>query len=116
MEASIGLSVVILGAAVAFGIRASLAVVMGVVAFGVTVPSTPGFFGVIQVAFRVALAPFGVAATDAVAASVYYHLTQWITITLVGLFLLQRAGLKLRQLERAAEETEAEAERELPVG
>jgi urease accessory protein len=32
VEASIGLSVVILGAAVAFGIRASLAVVMGVVA------------------------------------------------------------------------------------
>lgn len=92
------------------------AVVMGVVAFGVTVPSTPGFFGVIQVAFRVALVPFGVAATDAVAASVYYHLTQWIVVTLVGLFCLQRTGLKLRQLEQAAEATEAETERELPVG
>ncbi|MGC1272313.1 MAG: lysylphosphatidylglycerol synthase transmembrane domain-containing protein [Planctomycetaceae bacterium] len=106
-------------ALVAFDVQrppAVSAVVMGVVAFGVTIPSTPGFFGVIQVAFRAALVPFGVAATDAVAASVYYHLTQWITITLVGLFFLQRTGLKLRQLERAAEETEAEAERELPVG
>lgn len=106
-------------ALVAFDVQrppAVSAIVMGVVAFGVTVPSTPGFFGVIQVAFRVALAPFGVAATDAVASSVYYHLTQWIAITLVGLFFLQRTGLKLRQLERAAEETEAEAERELPAG
>jgi uncharacterized membrane protein YbhN (UPF0104 family) len=90
------------------------AVVMGVIAFGVTVPSSPGFFGVIQVAFRLSLVPFGVSATDAVAASVYYQLTQWVTITLVGLYFLQRTGLKLGQLERAAEETEAEAERELP--
>lgn len=91
------------------------AVVMGIVALGVAVPSTPGFFGVIQVAFRAALAPFGVPPTDAVAASVYYHLTQWVAVTLVGLFYLQRAGLRLGQLERAAEETEAEAERELPA-
>ena len=85
-----------------------------VIAFGVTVPSSPGFFGVIQVAFRLSLVPYGVGATDAVAASVYYQLTQWVTITLVGLYFLQRTGLKLGQLERAAEETEAEAERELP--
>ncbi len=92
------------------------AVVMGIVAFGASLPSTPGFFGVIQVAFRVALAPFGVPATDAVAASVYYHLTQWAAVTLVGLIYLQRAGLKLGQLEQAAEEGEAEVEKELPVG
>jgi len=92
------------------------AVVMGVVAFGVTIPSTPGFFGVVQVAFRLALVPFGVAATDAVAASVYYHLTQWIAVTTVGLVCLQRTGLKLGQLERAAEAEEEEAGRGLPVG
>lgn len=94
------------------------AVVMGVVAFGVTVPSTPGFFGVIQVAFRIALAPFGVPPTDAVAASVYYHLVQWVVVTLVGLAYLQRAGLKLGQLERAAEAAESEAEQALsaPAG
>ena len=55
-------------------------------------------------------------ATDAVAASVYYHLTLWVAVTLVGLFCLQRTGLRLRQLERVAEETEEEAERELPAG
>jgi uncharacterized protein (TIRG00374 family) len=78
------------------------AVVTGVVAFGVAIPSTPGFFGVIQVAFRLALAPFAVPPTDAVAASVYYHLTSWAAVTLVGLFFLQRTGLRLGQLERAA--------------
>ena len=104
---------------VAFDVRepaAVSAIVMGVVAFGVTVPSTPGFFGVIQVAFRLSLVPFGVSATDAVAASVYYHLTQWVAVTAVGLVFLQRTGLRLRQLERAAEETEVATERELPVG
>lgn len=103
-------------ALVAFDVQrpvAVSAVAMGVVAFGAAVPSTPGFFGVIQVAFRVALTPFAVPPTDALAASVYYHLVQWIAVTLVGLFYLQRAGLRLGQLEKAAEETEKEADRGL---
>lgn len=102
----------------AFGIEQPLAVsaiVMGVVAFGVTLPSTPGFFGVIQMAFRLTLVPFAVKATDAVAASVYYHLIQWVIVTLIGLIYLQRTGMKLRQLEQAADQAEADAERELPV-
>ena len=99
----------------AFDIDKSLAVsavVMGVVAFGVTIPSTPGFFGVIQVAFRASLVPFGVAATNAVAASVYYHFVTWASVTLVGLFFLQKTGLRLRQLEHVAEEAEEEGEGE----
>ena len=47
----------------AFGIDRSPAIsatLMGAVAFGVTVPSTPGFFGVIQAIFRAVLVPFGV--------------------------------------------------------
>ena len=82
------------------------AIVMGVVAFGVTIPSSPGFFGIIQMAFRVSLVPFGVSATNAVAASVYYHLIHWIAVTLVGLIYLQRTGLRLRQIEQAAEDAQ----------
>lgn len=92
------------------------AIVMGVVAFGVTIPSSPGFFGIIQMAFRVSLVPFGVSATNAVAASVYYHLINWIAVTLVGLIFLQRTGLRLRQIEQAAEDAQEVGVSETPSG
>lgn len=84
------------------------AIVMGVVAFGVTLPSTPGFFGVIQAAFRYSLEPFGVAPTDAVASSVYYQIVSWVAVTAVGFYYLHKTGMKLTQLERVAEESEGE--------
>lgn len=94
------------------------AVVMGVTAFAVMVPASPGFFGVIQASFWFALQLFGVSQADAFAASIYYHLTQYIPITLVGLIFLNRTGMSLLQLEQAAEETqhqtEPEAESEQP--
>jgi len=72
--------------------------VLGVCALGVTVPSTPGFFGVIQLSFWVGLQFFGVGKVDAVASSVYYHLAQYIPVTAVGLYYLNRQGVSLRQV------------------
>ena len=80
----------------AFGQRlppAAGAVVNGVIAFGVLVPSTPGFFGVVQVCFRAGTAPFGVSAAAAFSASVYYQITQWVPVTLAGALCAPRAGL-----------------------
>ena len=95
-----------------FGIRISpLAafVVMGVVAIGVTIPSTPGFFGLVQICFMVSLAVFGVKESDAVAASIYYHLCQYIPVTLVGFYYLNRTGMRLGEFDKqAAQETEPE--------
>ncbi len=78
-------------------VSASL-LVLGVCALGVTVPSTPGFFGVIQLSFWVALQFFGVNKVDAVASSVFYQLTQYIPVTGVGLYYLNREGVSLRQV------------------
>ena len=75
---------------------------MGVTAFGVTVPSTPGFFGVIQYCFRISLQPFGLNMAAVLGASVYYHLTQYILVTATGLFFLSRMGLRLGDLRREA--------------
>jgi len=72
--------------------------VLGICALGVTVPSTPGFFGVIQLSFWVGLQFFGVDKVDAVASSVYYHLAQYIPVTAVGLYYLNRQGISLRQV------------------
>ncbi len=79
-------------------------VVMGVVAFAVTIPSSPGYFGVIQYAFGMSA---GVFVTKELvpavfAASVYYHLVQWIPVTLIGLILFQRSGLSMKAVDEEA--------------
>ena len=85
-------------------------VVLGVTAFGVTVPSTPGFFGVIQLCFWISLQAFGVSKADAFAASVYYQISQYIPVTLIGLYFSNREGLKLSEAEKEAEKELEELE------
>ena len=82
-------------------LHASL-IVMGVTVLGVAIPSTPGFFGVVQFCFWVSLRIFGVEKADAFAASVYYHLSQYIPVTLVGLYYLSRLGLRFGDIAREA--------------
>ena len=87
-------------------LRASF-IVMGVTAFGVAVPSVPGFFGVIQLCFWLSLSFFGAEKVDVLGASVYYHLAQYIPVTLVGLYYLARLGLRVGDIT-----TEADGESE----
>ncbi len=93
----------------AFGIHVSAgvcAIVLGVVAFGVTVPSTPGYFGLIQLCFVVVLKLFVAPGQleSVFAASVYYHMAQWIPVTLVGMVCFLRAGVRMSEI-REAEDT-----------
>tara|TARA_E500000305_G_scaffold3796_1_gene3372 strand:- start:21335 stop:22366 length:1032 start_codon:yes stop_codon:yes gene_type:complete len=78
-------------------------VVLGVTAFGVIVPSTPGFFGVVQLCFSVSLKAFGVASADAFSASIYYQLSQYFPVTIIGLYYSNREGLKFSEAEQEAE-------------
>jgi len=78
-------------------------IVLGVVALGVAVPSSPGYFGVIQFCFMAVLKLFGADEADVFAASVYYHLSQYIPVTLVGLYYFNTTGLKFSEVEAAAE-------------
>jgi glycosyltransferase 2 family protein len=90
-----------------FGIHVSLLVsfvVLGVVAVGVTVPSSPGYFGVIQFCFLIVLMLFVPDRKPAVmAASIYYHMVQWIPVTLLGLLYFVRSGLHVADIEHEAE-------------
>jgi len=92
----------------AFGIDASWSAALllqSVIAFGVAIPSSPGFFGVFEGAARAALALYGVPAGKAVSYAIGYHIGGFIPITLLGLYSLWRAGMTLGQLrEREAEE------------
>ena len=74
------------------------ALVLAAVAFGVTLPSTPGYFGVLQGAFVLALTSmpsFELYSDRIVAASIYYHALQWVPVTLVGLIGFRQSGVKL---------------------
>ncbi|WP_437185721.1 lysylphosphatidylglycerol synthase transmembrane domain-containing protein [Planctomicrobium sp. SH668] len=60
-------------------------VLMGAIAFGVAVPSSPGYIGVIQIIFVSAMKFFTDDQEAVFASSVFYQVTQWIPVTLAGL-------------------------------
>ena len=75
-------------------------ILLGVLVFAVTIPSTPGFFGAIQLGFVMTLELFSVSEGSAFAASIYYHLLQYVVVTTVGLIFLARSGLSLSQIQQ----------------
>lgn len=97
-----------------FDLPASLMIsfiVLGVVAFGVSAPSSPGYFGVMQVCFELGLVFFVGAdrLPSIIAASFYFQLTQWVPVTSAGLFYLFRSGLRLSEIS-AKRDARADAE------
>ncbi|HET6422147.1 MAG TPA: hypothetical protein VFG20_00605, partial [Planctomycetaceae bacterium] len=65
--------------------------------------SSPGYFGVIQLCFMTVLKLFVDNQPAVFAASVYYHLAQYIPVTLIGLAYFIRSGMSLREVNAAAE-------------
>jgi uncharacterized protein (TIRG00374 family) len=79
-------------------------VMLVVTAFGIMVAPTPGYLGAIQYACKLGLSLFGVGAATAFSFSLYYHVSQFLPITVVGLFYLGRQGLSLTQVAAASRE------------
>ncbi len=89
----------------AFGLTAppeSALLLQGVIALGVAIPAAPGFWGVFEAAARLTLAAYAVDATAAVSYAVAYHASTFVPITLLGLYSLSRAQLRLRQIAHPA--------------
>jgi uncharacterized protein (TIRG00374 family) len=94
----------------AFGIEvhwSAALLLQSLVAFGVAIPSSPGFFGPFEAVVRATLGIYGVPASQAVSYAVAYHLAAFIPVTLLGFWSLARAQLHLREL-RADEAGENE--------
>lgn len=85
-------------------------IVTGVTAFGVTIPSTPGYFGVIQMCFQVSMNAQQIRPDPSLVlgASVYYHMSMYIPVTILGLYFLHQSGLSFRDLRRAADSADAQ--------
>jgi glycosyltransferase 2 family protein len=88
---------------VAVGIEAPLSAalfVQGVIVIGVSLPSTPGYFGVFEAAALASLSLYGVSESLVIAWALTYHILSLIPITLFGLYYLARSGLKLGELKQ----------------
>ena len=79
----------------------------GLIAIGVALPSSPGFFGVFEALARTGLEVYGVDKTLATSWAIGFHLLSFIPITLFGAFYFARLGLHFGDLSRAAPEPEA---------
>jgi uncharacterized protein (TIRG00374 family) len=77
-------------------------VLQGVLAFGIAVPSAPGYIGPFEAAITAVLAVYGIGPSQAVAYAVGYHLTTFVPITLLGVWSATRTGLGLVATAREA--------------
>ena len=107
----------------AFHIDVTLAtglIVTGVTAFGVTIPSTPGYFGVIQMCFQVSMKSQQIEPDPSLVlgASVYYQMSMYIPVTMLGLYFAQQLGLNFKDLQRVADDdkTPPESDANAPSG
>jgi len=78
-------------------------VMLVITAIGIMVPAAPGYIGTMNLACVAGLALFGYGKDYAVPFSWFYWAGQWIPVTVVGLFYLQREGLSLRSLGHVQE-------------
>ena len=76
----------------------------------VSVPSSPGFFGPLEYAATKGLGLWGVDQARAVSFAIGYHLGGFTTVTLLGLWYVQRLDLSWRELVGTAEKGGAAAD------
>jgi glycosyltransferase 2 family protein len=72
----------------------------GLLILGISVPSTPGFFGPFEAVIVAVLALYGVPNDVAFSYAISFHVTSFIPITLLGLWSLAQTPGGLRQLRR----------------
>ncbi|HET6778611.1 MAG TPA: lysylphosphatidylglycerol synthase transmembrane domain-containing protein [Gemmatimonadales bacterium] len=88
----------------AFGIPVSYGgalLLQGLLVVGISVPSTPGFFGPFEAVIVAVLALYGVPGSLAFSYALSYHLTSFVPITLLGLWSMARTPEGLRVLRRS---------------
>ena len=79
-------------------------VMLVVTAIGIMVPAAPGYVGTLNVACTAGLALYGIDKTPASAYGWFYFFSQWLPITAVGLWFLNREGLSLHSLGHVQDE------------
>lgn len=78
----------------------------GIIAIGVAIPSSPGFFGTFEAFGKLALGVYGMSQTVALTWAVGFHLMSFIPITVIGAYYFAKAGLTFAELTKAGSATE----------
>jgi uncharacterized protein (TIRG00374 family) len=87
-----------------------------VINLAVAVPSSPGFFGPLEAAARYGLGLWGVDPSRAASFAIGYHLGGFITVTLLGLWYVQKLDLSWKELIGSAESADAPPEEKAGPG
>lgn len=69
-----------------------------ILTFGVMIPSSPGFIGTYQFFCVTGLAFWGIKESDALGFSLVYHASQYVPVTLLGLFYLWKDNISLKEI------------------
>jgi glycosyltransferase 2 family protein len=77
----------------------------GIIAIGVALPSSPGFFGFFEAAAVVGLAVYGVPRGEAVSWAIGFHILAFIPITVIGLYYFARLGLHFSDFRTTPDDT-----------
>lgn len=67
--------------------------VLALVTAAMTLPSSPGWVGAVQIGFVLGLRPYGIAESEAFAASIVFHACVYFTALIAGIVGLHRMGL-----------------------
>lgn len=76
--------------------------IQALIAIGVAIPSSPGFFGPFEAAGKAGLALYGVPAASAVSWAIGFHLLSFVPITVMGAWYFTRLDLHVRDLAGAS--------------
>jgi uncharacterized protein (TIRG00374 family) len=79
-------------------------VMQSLVNFGLAIPSTPGFVGVFEALTRASLALYGVPAAAAISFAVAYHFCSYAPLTVIGLWSLARARIRMSEVQEEVHE------------
>jgi uncharacterized protein (TIRG00374 family) len=85
----------------AFGIEvpwSATLFVQALTVIGVSLPSSPGYFGLFEAGAIVALKAYGVGETPAATWALVYHVVSLIPITLIGAYYFARAGISVSDI------------------
>ncbi len=102
----ITIHIALLAVGAAGSITASFTVLVFTI-FAVMIPAAPGFFGTIQLAFVLALKPFGISENDAIAGSIVFHAVTYFSVILLGIFLLHQMGYNLKRFVKDSESSKS---------
>jgi hypothetical protein len=73
----------------------------GLLILGISIPSTPGFFGPFEAVIVAVLAIYGVSSSLAFSYALAFHITTFVPITLLGLWSAARSPEGFRMLRRS---------------